>query len=257
MGWVGSKMYDELVKRGHEVIPASHTIAENVLRTEHVDWVVNAAAVTGTPNVDACEYNKLNTFWGNTIYPIELYDMCNQKGVGFSHFSSGCIYEGTIDSVDADPNFFGSTYVVSKGLSDMYLKTKAQVFRIRMPFTDIDEPKNILSKIIKYAKTAKLYEGGLNSFTYLDEAIQVACDLVETRAPNGPYNLVNSGAVTLGDIVDLLNIKTEWYTTEEFHNATLVKRSNCVIPSHPSMSNIWDVLPIAIERMRNLDKSKD
>lgn len=252
-GWVGTKMYIELTKRGHNLTLVSSLTAFHMLNTRSYDWVVNSAGVTGTPNVDACELDKFNTFQGNTIYPIQLYEACKTSGVNFSHFSSGCIYEGNIDSVDADPNFFGSTYSISKGISDSYLKDKAQVYRIRMPFTAFDEPKNFLTKVIKYAKTGKLYEGGLNSLTYLDDAITVACDLIEERAPNGPYNLVNRGAVTMHDITNIFKLEPQWFTSEEFRTATACGRSNCVIPSYHKMPHVLERLELAANYL--LDKS--
>lgn len=253
-GWVGNKTYVELIKRGHMVISTSHSTVYDVLHSGVYDWVINAAGVTGTPNVDACELDKFNTFNGNSIFPIELYEACKTYGINFSHFSSGCIYEGDILSVNASPNFFGSTYSISKGISDTYLKDKAQVYRIRMPFTVLDEPKNFLTKVIKYAKTGKLYEGGLNSLTYLDDAITVACDLIEEGAPNGPYNLVNGGSVTMHDIVRIFKLDPEWFTVEEFRAATACGRSNCVIPSHPKMPSVLDRLELAASYL--LDKQK-
>lgn len=253
-GWVGNKMYVELTKRGHNITFVSHMTAFHMLETTKFDWAVNAAGVTGTPNVDACELDKLNTYKGNALYPIELYEACKASGVNFSHFSSGCVYEGNIDSPIADPNFFGSTYSISKGISDTYLKTKAQVYRIRMPFTAFDEPKNFLTKVIKYAKTGKLYEGGLNSLTYLDDAITVACDLIEEGAPNNPYNLVNDGAVTMNDITRIFKLDPHWFTPEEFRSATACGRSNCVIPSYNKMPHVLERLELAANYL--LDKPK-
>lgn len=244
-GWVGNRMYFELIKRGHVAITCSHESAFGMLENGRYDWVVNCAGVTGIPNVDACELNKLNTFQGNTIYPIELYDACKQKNIRFSHFSSGCIYEGNIDSVDANPNFFGSTYSISKGISDTYLKNKAHVYRIRMPFTAFDEPKNFLIKVIKYATVGKLYEGGLNSLTYLDDAVTAACNLIEEQAPNGPYNLVNEGAVTMHDIVRIFNLDPKWFNEDEFRNATACGRSNCVIPHYHTMPSVLERLEMS------------
>ena len=252
-GWVGNKMYIELTKRGHSITFVSHVTAFHMLDTNKYDWVVNTAGVTGNPNVDACELDKFNTFQGNALYPIELYDACKTAGVNLSHFSSGCVYEGNIDSVDTNPNFFGSTYSISKGISDTYLKHKAQVYRIRMPFTAFDEPKNFLTKVIKYAKTGKLFEGGLNSLTYLDDAVTVACDLIEEGAPSGPYNLVNSGSVTMLDIARIFKLDPQWFTADEFRNATACGRSNCVIPPHPKMPSVLDRLELAASYL--LDKS--
>lgn len=248
-GWTGKKVYNELLSRSHEVTLCSHSDVFSMLVNRY-DWVVNCAGVTGVPNVDACEFKKTETLNGNAAFPIILQHMCQANEIRFAHFSSGCIYQGNIDDVNADPNFFGSIYSVSKGVSDTYLKDKAQVYRIRMPFTNIEEPKNYLSKILKYAKTGKLIEGGPNSITDLNEAVSVACDLIEQNAPNGPYNLVNSGSLTMHQLVDILNINVEWFTDTEFAAATVAKRSNCVIPSYAKMSQITDAVTLAIHSMR-------
>lgn len=251
-GWAGKKMIEELRNRGHEITISSHDIAINVLQQDTFDWVVNCAGVTGSPNVDACESNKSGTMEGNAIFPVLLYHACKEKGIRFSHFSSGCIYMGIIEDVNADPNYFGSIYSVSKGVSDLYLKDKAQVFRIRMPFTGVNEPKNYLTKVLKYAKNGKLVNLGQNSLSDINEAVSVACDLIESNAPNGPYNLVNSGTVDMQELVELLGIEADWYSPEEFKKDTAAGRSTCSIPSHITMRPITDALKDAIGSL--LDK---
>jgi dTDP-4-dehydrorhamnose reductase len=252
-GWTGKKVIEELRNRGHTVTVSSHTIALTVLAQDTFDWVVNCAGVTGSPNVDACELNKSGTMEGNAVFPILLYHACKDRNVRLAHFSSGCIYTGNIADVNADPNYFGSIYSVSKGVSDLYLKDKAQVYRIRMPFTGVDEPKNYLTKILKYAKTGKLVNLGQNSLTDLDEAIKVACNLIESNAPNGPYNLVNSGSIDMQELVQLLGIDAEWYSLDDFSRDTTAGRSTCTIPSYEQMSPITQALKKAIHSL--LDKS--
>jgi dTDP-4-dehydrorhamnose reductase len=249
-GWTGNKMIAELTFRGHNVFSCSHTDAFDMLGSIAVDWVVNCAGVTGVPNVDACELDKQNTISGNAIYPALLYTACERRNIRFAHFSSGCIYQGNIDSVDAHPNFFGSTYSISKGISDVYLKDKAQVYRIRMPFTGKDEPKNYLSKVLKYAKTGKLIDSGHNSLTDLDEAVRVACDLIEAGNPNGYYNLVNSGSVTMHELMDMFEVQVEWFTDDEFKAATIAARSTCTIPAYEGMSDIQSALRNAVTKLQ-------
>ena len=249
-GWTGQKVLSELARRGHSVSIVCHDQVQNYLSKLPYDFVVNCAGVTGSPNVDACEDNKLGTIDGNAIFPIMLSNLCEMHGVRLAHFSSGCIYVGDITSVDADPNFFGSIYSVSKGVSDLYLKDKAIVLRIRMPFTGENEPKNYLTKVLKYAKTAKLIDAGQNSLTDHDEAVRVACDLIEEGAPDGPYNLVNSGTVNMHELAELLGVTPEWFTPEEFKAATAAGRSTCTIPDSGRMRPIKEALKDAITRMK-------
>ena len=60
-GWVGRKMFDQLVAKGHVVTFCSHDRAAEAISNNSYHWVVNCAGVTGLPNVDACEKNKKKT----------------------------------------------------------------------------------------------------------------------------------------------------------------------------------------------------
>jgi len=245
-GWTGNKVFQELLNRPNiNVGIVRHRDAFDVLR--FYDAVINCAGVTGVPNVDACELDKENTMSGNAVYPILLQRECEKYNIDFSHFSSGCIYTGMINNVDAEPNFFGSIYSLSKGISDSYLKTRARVFRIRMPFTNVDENKNYLTKIRNYAKTAKLYDSGLNSLTDLDEAVTVACDLVIEKSPIGAYNLVNQGSITMRELADMMKLTPEWFTEDEFAQVTRAGRSTCVIPAFERMQPLEQALKKSLD----------
>lgn len=248
-GWVGTKMYLELLGRGYSPIHCSHTDVLNYVNSYSFDWIVNCAGVTGTPNVDACEVDKASTLKGNALFPIELYELAKTFKARFAHWSSGCIYEGVISDTHAAPNFFGSIYSISKGISDSYLLDKAVVFRIRMPFTGTDEPKNYLTKVYKYALHGKLIDGGPNSLTDLDEAVSVACDLLESGAADGPYNLVNSGTITMHELAEMMNLSPRWFTPEEFISVTTALRSNCTIPSYTKMKPVKLALADALTHL--------
>jgi len=127
---------------------------------------------------------------------------------------------------------------------------KAQVYRIRMPFTGVNESKNYLTKVYNYAKTGKLIDAGENSLTDLDEAVSVACNLMGDNEPNGYYNLVNRGSVNMHELADLLKIDPKWYTPEEFKAATAAGRSTCTIPAYDGMTDIRNALENAIASMK-------
>jgi dTDP-4-dehydrorhamnose reductase len=255
-GWIGKKMALALSERGHVVTICSHNQVSAQLKGVtgliRYDTVVNCAGFTGTPNVDACEKDRAGTIQANSIFPIELHKQVSDYGATLVHFSSGCIYEGTIHKVDSPPNYFGSIYSISKGVSDVYMSKQADVLnlRIRMPFSGDNEPKNLLVKLTNYAKSGKLIEGGPNSITYLEEAIIVACEYIESGMV-GNYNLVNEGTVTTAEIAEMLGLKwAEWYTPEQFAQVTAAKRSNCVIPNNSAMSDVKEALKKAILKLK-------
>jgi dTDP-4-dehydrorhamnose reductase len=249
-GWTGTKVYQELTRRGgHTLVFCSHTFAIGLMEQDRYDWVINCAGVTGIPNVDACEKDRLATLDGNALFPIRLYETSKKYNVRMAHFSSGCIYSGIITDVNADPNYFGSIYSISKGVSDVFLKDKAQVYRIRMPFTSIDEPKNYISKVMNYAKTGKLINSGKNSMTDLDEAVGIVCDLIEENAPNGPYNLVQSGSVDMYEFAEIFKLTPDWFTPEKFRASCAAGRSTCTIPAYEKMSDITSALEKAAQQL--------
>jgi len=251
-GWTGKKVFQQLQQRNHTVELVSHQQVFDAIANNTYDWVVNCAGVTGVPNVDACEQQKEVTMMGNSVFPILLYEACNKLQQRLAHFSSGCIYQGVIDSEDAEPNFFGSTYSISKGLSDSYLKNRSVVFRIRMPFTAKEENKNLLTKLKRYAAGGKLAHSGENSLTDHDEAIRVACELLEAGVENAAYNLVNQGSINNYEIAKLLGIENaEWFEQDEFVKATAAARSTCVIPAYYGMRDVRTALESAIKSYTN------
>lgn len=245
-GWTGVKVHQNLLMRQVRSTLVSHDQVFDHLAKQDWDWVINCAGVTGVPNVDACESDPGRTLAGNAVFPIRLYDACSRRFIRLAHWSSGCIYTGDILDVNAEPNFFGSIYSISKGISDSYLRDRAMVFRIRMPFTCLDEPKNYLTKIRKYAHSARLYDSGPNSLTDHDEAVRVACDLILQGRPSGAYNLVNPGSITMRQLAKIMRLEPKWFTEEEFAQATVAARSTCVIPACDLMSPLDQALARAL-----------
>lgn len=87
--------------------------------------VINAAGVTGTPNADWCEFNKLQTIRSNVVGVLNLADICEENGVQLLHFGSGCIYDydsehpmgSGIGFKEQDKsNYAGSFYSKTKGM---------------------------------------------------------------------------------------------------------------------------------------------
>ncbi len=250
-GWIAGKMMHAL--RHHNPIQKSHTEIIDYLNAKRPrpasHWVVNCAGVTGTPNVDQCEYNKAETIFANAVYPILLSDACRHWNARLLHFSSGCIFTGGEFSEDSTPNFEGSTYSASKLVSDVALQSDAVVCRIRMPFDDSQNPKNLLEKIRHYALTGKVLHGW-NSLSDADEMCQIAADLVVGHAANGVYHLVNKGAVTTTEIVGLLGLQATYWDEAEFAATFPAPRSQC------RLTTKLDTTPVRIALARAIDKMK-
>jgi len=92
--------------------------------------VLNAAGVTGRPNVDWCESNRAETIRANVIGVLNIADLCNSRGIHHLLYATGCIFEYDDDHViggpgfleEDKPNFHGSFYSHTKAMVEDLLK---------------------------------------------------------------------------------------------------------------------------------------
>ena len=217
------------------------------LRADKPDFLINSAGYTGKPNVDACETDKTNCLFGNAILPGRIAEACEATNTPWGHVSSGCIYTGSRDDgtefTEADaPNFTFrqnncSFYSGTKALGEEILKNADNVYlwRLRIPFDNIESPRNYLTKLIRYEN---LLEAS-NSISQLDEFVAATFACWEKRVPFGTYNVTNPGYVTTREVVEL--IKESGLSTKTFNffkdesefmaKAAKTPRSNCIMSS--------------------------
>lgn len=217
------------------------------LRSDKPDFLINAAGYTGKPNVDACEVDKANCLFGNAILPGRIAEACEITNTPWGHVSSGCIYTGTRENgtefTEADaPNFTFrqnncSFYSGTKALGEEILKDAANVYlwRLRIPFNNIESPRNYLTKLIRYEN---LLEAS-NSISELNEFVAATFACWEKHIPFGTYNVTNPGYVTTREVVEL--IKASGVCSKEFkffknesdfmEKAAQTPRSNCIMSS--------------------------
>jgi dTDP-4-dehydrorhamnose reductase len=132
------------------------------LKQEKPAFLINAAGYTGKPNVDACEADKANCLFGNAILPDRIAEACEAANIPWGHVSSGCIYTGSREdgsefTEEDEPNFTFrqnncSFYSGTKALGEEILKDRPNVYlwRLRIPFNNIDSPRNYLTKLMRY-----------------------------------------------------------------------------------------------------------
>ena len=224
--------------------PAELTAA---LRRDRPEFLINAAGYTGKPNVDACELHKDECLMGNAVLPGLIAEACAAAGVPWGHVSSGCIYTGArpdgrgFTETDA-PNFTFrqdncSFYSGTKALGEEVLAGRPNLFlwRLRIPFNEIDTPRNYLTKVMRYPRLLE----ATNSISQLDEFVAATLACWEQRVPFGTYNVTNPGAVTTHEIVALIERsgvhpkKYEFFASEaDFMKlAAKTPRSNCEMDS--------------------------
>jgi len=235
-------------------------------------FLVNCAGYTGKPNVDACELHKTECLLGNAILPGVLRQACEATGTPWGHVSSGCIFTGRrrdgggLRETDP-PNFSFRTnncsfYSGSKALGEEVLAGAENYFvwRLRIPFNEVDSPRNYLTKLMRYDRLLEAE----NSLSQLDEFVRATWECWEKRVPFGTYNVTNPGAVTTREVVDLIkqsgvSKKDFQFFTDEadfMEKAAKTPRSNCVLDSSKLlasgivMSEVHDAIAKALKNWK-------
>ncbi len=241
------------------------------LRITKATFVINAAGFTGKPNVDACEIARADTLLGNTVLPVTVANACLAAGISWGHVSSGCIFAGAkifengtmrvekdlmlpelmlfreknpeairgFTEEDASNFSFRqppcSFYSGTKALAEEALASAGEgfIWRLRIPFDELDGPRNFLSKLQRYPQ---VYDN-VNSLSQRRDFVEACLDLWEQRAPFGIYNVTNPGYVSSREVVQMIkkflhpNRTFEfWKSDEEFYrSAAHAPRSNCIL----------------------------
>ena len=225
----------------------AHQLAE-LLAESRAEFLLNAAGYTGKPNVDACEQDKAACVFGNAVLPGRVREACERAGVPWGHVSSGCIFTGERPGTgggfreDDAPNFCfrsdnSSFYSGTKALGEEVLAGARDCFiwRLRIPFSEADSPRNYLSKVLRYPRLLE----ATNSLSHLDEFVQATFACWQQRVPFGTYNVTNPGQVTTREVVDLLRQSGVLGSDKDFAffadegefmaKAAKTPRSNCVL----------------------------
>ena len=244
------------------------------LRADRPEFLINAAGYTGKPNVDACELHKGECLMGNAVLPGLIAQACADAGVPWGHVSSGCIFTGARDDgtgfTEADaPNFTFrqdncSFYSGTKALGEEVLAGRPDLFvwRLRIPFNEVDTPRNYLTKLMRYPRLL----AATNSISQLDEFVAATFACWEKRVPFGTYNITNPGQITTHEVVSLIEKsgvhpkKYEFFASESDFMKVAAKtpRSNCVMDSSKLASvgiRLTEVHAAVEASLRNWKKS--
>eukprot|EP01031_Cornospumella_fuschlensis_P019206 gene19206-23531_t len=97
-GWIGGKLIALLTEQKKTFYVAeSRTYNRQDVEAEFDKYrpthVLNAAGVTGRPNVDWCEDNKEETIRTNVIGTLTIADICAQRNIHHTLYATGCIFE--------------------------------------------------------------------------------------------------------------------------------------------------------------------
>jgi dTDP-4-dehydrorhamnose reductase len=278
-GWIGGKLIELLTAQGktfHLANSRTHDRESVLAEIESIKptHVLNAAGVTGRPNVDWCEDHKDETIRTNVVGTLTVADICNAKGIHHTLYATGCIFEydethtigGTPFTEEDIPNFHGSFYSHTKALVEDLLKNypTTLTLRVRMPISDDLSPRNFVTKIVKYDKVVNIP----NSMTVLTDLLPISLTMAD-RGLVGIYNFCNPGAISHNEVLDLYKKYVDpSYTYKNFsveEQAKILKagRSNntlshdklCEALSDIVIPEIHESMEKVFQRMRaNLEK---
>lgn len=281
-GYVGEAFQKHLQQRGteyqvisrKEIDYTNEAVLTRFLKARRPEFLINAAGYTGRPNVDACELHRTECLHGNAVLPGIIRAACEKTRTPWGHVSSGCIFTGTrpngrgFREVDA-PNFSFrqnncSFYSGTKALGEEVLADAAEcyIWRLRIPFNEIDGPRNYITKMIRYDRLLN----ATNSLSQLDEFVAACVDCWTKRVPFGTYNLTNPGSITTKDVVFLIrryglsNKNFSFFETEEefMQIAARTPRSNCVLDTIKAesvgitMRSVDEALELAMQRWSSI-----
>ncbi|MBP7140995.1 MAG: sugar nucleotide-binding protein [Opitutaceae bacterium] len=254
-GYVGHAYQQLLSRKGipfrnlrrSELDYANPVTLTAALKADRPEFLINAAGYTGKPNVDACELHKADCLQGNAVLPGAIASACEAAGIPWGHVSSGCIYtgarpDGTPFTESDAPNFTFrqnncSFYSGTKALGEEVLEGHPEVYvwRLRIPFDNIDSPRNYLTKLMRYNRLLE----ATNSISQLHEFVASTFACWEKRVPFGIYNVTNPGEITTREVVGL--IRRSGVSGKDFQffrdegefmqTAAKTPRSNCVMSS--------------------------
>jgi dTDP-4-dehydrorhamnose reductase len=221
--------------------------------------------------LDACEADRLAAFEINTRLPQCVSRVCSVQGIPFAHISTGSIFSGAkifqhgllrteTDLNDPEvrglfdassrgflgfteydePNFSFrhppcSSYAGTRALAEEALRgvPNTYIWRFLMPFNEVDQPCNLLSKLQAYPRVFD----HITSLSHVGDAVSACIELFERHAPYGIYNVVNPGAVTTRAVVDQIQSTlcpersfAFWQDQEEFQTqGAQTPRSCCIL----------------------------
>jgi 3,5-epimerase/4-reductase len=174
----------------------------------------------------------------NYIGPVNLAELSEKLDLHYTYFGTGCIFtydeihtiENKVGFTEEDnPNFFGSSYSIVKGYTDMKMKHFENTLnlRIRMPIIGCHHPRNFITKITKYEKICSIP----NSMTVLDELLPIILHMMK-RTETGTYNMTNPDVIEHNDILEFyrqfVDNSFEWKNFNIIEQSKILKseRSN-------------------------------
>jgi len=208
-GYLGSRIAEflqaEVVDIGEIDITELESV-ERVVAAKKPTHVINAAAMANTADLEKPEMKTLG-YRVNVQGPANLALVAERQDFHLTHISTGMLFDGAgadgqgVKETDLPtPNNY---YCWTKAWADAQLlplhSDRVLITRIHTPLSRFDNPKNYLTKLRGFNKVVDAPQ----SLTIVEDLLVTLKALLEQRA-TGIYNVVNPGAMSAWDIVELM-----------------------------------------------------
>jgi dTDP-4-dehydrorhamnose reductase len=259
-GWIGQQFISYLQKENILIIEGKSRVNDiSSLKEEILNHLPdNIITFIGRTHgkIDNTEYTTIDyleqkgkiyeNVRDNLFSPISLALLCKELNIHYklnihyTYLGTGCIfkYENEEEygkeingfTEECVPNFYGSSYSVVKGFTDMLMHQLGESvlnLRIRMPINTEKNKRNFIYKITHYNKICSIP----NSMTVLPDFFPIILDLMENKT-TGTLNLTNPGLISHNEILEMYreiidpDFKWENFSIEEQDKILLSERSN-------------------------------
>ncbi len=208
------------------------------VRRERPEFIINAAGLPGTPNIDSCDSSREEVLHSNMVLPQQIAQISRLTNTPWGHISSGGIFSGAKICSESgqrierdlsaselerkqreqpgmlrgfsetdEPNFSFlcppcNFYSGTKALGEEAIGQLDLCYILRpgLPFANNDHPRNLLSKLQRYPKIYNQLVSG----SHIEDFARASLDLWARRAPFGIYHVANPGFISTSEIVGRL-----------------------------------------------------
>ncbi len=275
-GWIGG-MFINILKQNNILYTVGVSRVDSIedvtneidnIKPTHIISFIGRTHGPGFSTIDYLEQKDklVENVRDNLFSPFVLAQICDKKNIHYTYLGTGCIFKYDDNHPNGftendKPNFFGSSYSVVKGFTDMMMHMYLNVLnlRIRMPITNENNPRNFITKITNYKKICSIP----NSMTVLTELLPYVLDMMKNNI-TGTINLTNPGLISHNEILEMYkelvdpNFTWENFTIEEQRQILAADRSNNLMDTtklislYPDIMNIKDSVRKCLETYYNL-----
>lgn len=247
-GWIGQQFLELLKDKDYTIILGkarcdNYIEVEKEIIENNPTNIISFIGRTHGNNMQSIDYleqkGKLyENIRDNLFSPLILVLLADKYNCHLTYLGTGCIFKYQEENFEEEkdgfreedlPNFYGSSYSIVKGFTDRIMNISSNVLnlRIRMPITNINHPRNFITKITSYEKICSVK----NSMSVLPDLLPILIDMAEKKI-TGTFNFTNPGLISHNEILEMYreivdpNFTWNNFSIEEQSKILLADRSN-------------------------------